>query len=536
MANMKTIAFISCGVVAAFGVIIGMNVGASTQSEEGFEGGVTEQRLSRQLPESNADPFQVISDEDEAARRATSNRRIADEELLTLDSNQSYTAPPVIHMEGSSGDGLDPMASAIVPEEVRPAPVALEQPVIEPVQAPERDYKVPEQAEATPEEAEQAPADTLALEALLRSMQNSTGQRVSIQTFPDQGGRGNIPMTVKEYQGSNRSASGGNRGLAMSPLPDRVETFPNIAPPASSTLPDPANQIPEVQAPQSQPEPATSGVLRTIDPNTPSSYTEGALQKAFGYDAFAAVSTKHDSEYDWRQPYRVAQAAIGIDNNSRIYDTARNAQSFDAGSLLLPGDQRYATLMYGFNSDDAAQLPVFAQLHDYGPGSSAFLNGARVQGNLRLGSESAVMEFDRLILQDGRVVPISAMGISADQGRVGISENVNRHVLSRYSALLVSGLIKGVGDVGTRIIDNRYDTNSGTTIIIGDNASGDTEPRDTFSDADRAAIAMGAVKPIGDELASAAGQGFSRAPTVTAPAGFGFSIVFLEGLTFGQVQ
>ena len=47
---------------------------------------------------------------------------------------------------------------------------------------------------------------------------------------------------------------------------------------------------------------------------------------------------------------------------------------------------------------------------------------------------------------------------------------------------------------------------------------------------------MGAVKPIGDELSAAAGEGFRRKPTVTAPAGFGFSIVFLDGLTFGQVQ
>lgn len=531
MANMKTILLASGGIGVAFAAIIGMNIAASTKDAEGFAGGVSEQKLPRQLPESNADPFTVIADEDEAARRATSNRTIAEDELRKVEGVTAYTAPPVIQLEGSSGDEFDPMAAALVDQEEPPTPVEVEP--IEPVKAPEREYKVPEAPEPVAVAPEPVPpSDPYQMEIMRRALMGKRNFGVTIQQFKDDT-EGVAPMTVQKFSAARDGAGqgAGDAGLPMSPLPEQVMTSDTGAVPT---------EAPVSAKPTSEPDPVPAtgeGVLRTIDPNSPASYLEGTLLNGdLTGNGFAAISTERDAEYDWRKPVKIAEVAIGIDNNARIYDTSRNAQAFDSGAIILPGDQRYATLMYGFNSDDATQLPVFAQLHDYGPASSAFLNGARVQGTLRLSTESAVMEFDKLILRDGRIVPISAMGISQDQLRVGVFKNVNRHTLSRYSSLLVSGLIKGIGDVGTQIIENKYSDNEGTTIIIGDGAS-TAEPDDgTFTDADRAAIAMGAVKPIGDELSAAAGEGFRRKPTVTAPAGFGFSIVFLDGLTFGQVQ
>lgn len=525
--NMKTIVLASVGTLTAFGAIIGMNVAASDSSTETFGGGVSQQTLPRQLPESHADPFQVISDEDEAARRATSNRKIAESES---GGTPAYTAPPVIQLEGTFGDSSDPMAGALVKKvDPRPAPEALEVATIEPVAAPKREYKVPETPQATATPAPSSTSDPLAEAALRGALLNGRHQAVSIQTYSPPQSRSVAPMVLQEFKRS--AGQGASAALPTSALPDP-------APSPVAPLPDPAPAIDLPQRTDAQPaQPGANSrsgaILRTIDPNTPSSYIEGALIDRSGDAAFASFAKEHDADY--RSPYRTAQAAIGIDNNGRVYDTARNAMGFDAGTLILPGDQRFATLMYGFNSDDAAQLPVFAQLHDYGPASSAFLNGARVQGTLRLSDESAIIEFDKLVMQDGRIVPISAMGISVDQLRVGVFKNVNRHTISRYSSLLVSGLLKGVGDVGTRIIDNRY-AKPENVIIIGDGATGTTTPSDSFTDADRAAIAMGAVKPIGDEMAAVAADGFSRKPTVTAPAGFGFSIVFLEGVTFDQVQ
>lgn len=556
MTNIKTIGLISAGVAVAFGSIVVMNIAASGSDADNFEGGVSQQALPRQLPESNADPFQVIADQDEASRRATSNRAVAAEEIARNGGQPSYTAPPVIQMEGNSGDAYDPMAGAWVDQNETPMPEALAETQIEPVRAPEVDYKVPETAPVATQEVTTAPtptnnADDLLLRAMLAGGRSSS-QSISINTFTPPENTGQAPMVIMEF--GEGQATGGNAGLPISQLPNRapapapattgVTTAP--VPPITSTAPSAAPREAPAAPPASVPGPrilptpsgsgAGEGVLRTIDPNNPSSYINGSLFNAGALDRFAGVMSEHDVDYDPRQPVEYAQTAI--DNNSRIYDTARNGGGFDAGSLLLPGDQRYATLLYGFNSDDAAQLPVFAQIHDYGPASSSYLNGARLQGTLRLSAESAVMEFDRLIMQDGRVIPISAMGISADQLRVGVFDNVNRHTISRYSSLLVSGLIQGFGNVGERIVENRFGGGrNGNVIIIGDGSDAGSQNWDgEFTDGDRAAIAMGAVRPIGDALADSAAEGFNRKPTVTAPAGFGFSVVFLEGLPFGQVQ
>ncbi|WP_299592568.1 TrbI/VirB10 family protein [uncultured Tateyamaria sp.] len=530
MASMKSIAIVSGGVVAVVGVIVAMNVVAGDQDTATFDGGVSAQALPRQLPESNADPFQVISDTEEAARRATSNRNVAEEEIARSEGAlQSYTAPPVIQLQGTSGDRSDPMADAFVTDSRKPAAEPLAK--IEPVRPPNVAYKVPVQeveasTNATPPVT--GSPDQWVDDLLRRSMmQGRQSQGISINTYSGSGAGNRVPMNILEFE---EGSAGGNTGLPTSRLPDVVQPLSQ-----DTTRAAPVVALPE--DPQGNADAAATDateVLRTIDPNNPSSYVDGALDIDLGFDHFAAVTREHDQAYDWRKPYQVAQTAL--DGNSSLYDTSRNAQGFGSQTLLVPGDQRYATLVYGFNSDDAAQLPVFAQLHDYGADSSAFLNGARVRGTLRLAAESAVMEFDTLILQDGRTVPISAMGISADQLRVGVFDKVDRHVFERYSSLFVSGLIKGIGDVGNRVVDNRFGGNGDrNVIIIGDGTTNDNS-RDRFTDDDWAVIGMGALSPIGDAMASNAARGFNRPPTVSAPPQHGFSIVFLDGLTFSQVQ
>jgi len=539
MASIKVIGAVSAAVLVATGAIVGMNVLAGGGDEKKFTGGVNGSKLARELPNANADPFQVIDDATEADRRATSNRELA--EQAVADTRQpSYTAPPVIQMEGSSGDAADPMADALVDQEEKPKIEAEPVEEIKPVAAPKRDYKIPEGTAA----AQATTGGAIDAALIFQRAMSQAAPSVAVQDFKDDKEGYGVPMISQRFGDSGGSDKGTSVGMPYSRLPEVTApraSSGSAAPAAAAVAPSaPKAPIIELPSPSSNIEGdgnAPAQPLRTIDPNSASSYTEGALFNPIPEgNNWASLARSHDLDFDGRRPVRVAQNMIGIDNNARIYDTARNAQAFDSGSVLLPGDQRYATLMYGFNSDDAAQLPVFAQIHDYSNGSSAYLNGARVQGTLRLSDESAVMEFNKLILQDGRVVPISAMAISADQLRVGVFKNVNRHTLSRYSSLFVSGLIKGIGDVGQTIIENKYDDSNGTTIIVGDGATTDTTDDDKFSDADRAAIAMGAIKPIGDTMASAAKKGFNRKPTVSAPAGFGMSIVFLDGLSYSQVQ
>lgn len=234
------------------------------------------------------------------------------------------------------------------------------------------------------------------------------------------------------------------------------------------------------------------------------------------------------------QQYSGQQGPLGVDTGNRIYDTARNGDSASVNNTIIrEGDMRYATLLYGYNSDDAQQAPIFATLHDYGDnGGPGYLDGARLQGVLKLSRESAVIEFTKVIHPDGRSFPISAMAVSADLDRVGVAGRVNKHVIERYSSLFVAGLLQGAGQAGQLLLDDG--NNSGTTIIIGDGSTVSSGDSSDLSDGEKVAIAS--LLPIGENMASAAQQGFNRPPTVTAPAGFGMGIVFLEPVTWEDIK
>ena len=232
------------------------------------------------------------------------------------------------------------------------------------------------------------------------------------------------------------------------------------------------------------------------------------------------------------QNYSGQTGPTGVQNGSVVYDTARDRTNTGvSGTIIRAGDMYYATLMYGYNSDDAQQAPIFATLHDYGSnGSYSPLNGARLQGVLKLSRESAVIEFTRVIADDGRSFPIQAIAVSPDLDRIGVAGRINRHVIERYSSLFLSGLIQGAGQAGQLLLDGN--NGSGTTIIVGDGATtGDSTSN--LSDAEK--VALASLLPIGTQLSSAAQQGFNRPPTVSAPAGFGMGLVFLENVTWEDI-
>ncbi len=234
------------------------------------------------------------------------------------------------------------------------------------------------------------------------------------------------------------------------------------------------------------------------------------------------------------QQYSGDQGPLGVDAGARIYDTARNNDSEATGSIIIrEGDMRYATLVYGYNSDDAQQAPIFATLHDFGDnGGPGYLDGARLMGTLKLSRTSAVIEFTKVIHQDGRTFPISAIAIKDDLTRIGVAGKVNRHTIERYGSLFVAGLLQGAGQAGQLLLDDG--NNGGTTIIIGDGSSADSSTESDLTDAEKVAIAS--VLPIGESLAGVAEQGFNRPPTITAPPGYGMGIVFLAPVTWEDLR
>lgn len=189
--------------------------------------------------------------------------------------------------------------------------------------------------------------------------------------------------------------------------------------------------------------------------------------------------------------------------------------------LARSGDIIMARLLYGFNSDDVRGLPIYAVISDFLPnGAVGPLNGARIQGQVAYSQNNAAIIFDSIVLENGREFDIGAIAVSAENGRTGVADRVNRHVLARYGSLFLAGIIQGVGEVAQiRLADD----NNGDTIIINEGGGTVNVDNDEPSDGE---ILAGALAPVGRQLSSAAARGFNRPPTISAPAGMPFALVF----------
>lgn len=189
--------------------------------------------------------------------------------------------------------------------------------------------------------------------------------------------------------------------------------------------------------------------------------------------------------------------------------------------LARSGDIIMARLLYGFNSDDVRGLPIYGVISDFLPnGTTGPLNGARIQGQVAYSNHNAAIIFDSIVLENGREFDISAIAVSAENGRTGVADRVNRHVLARYGSLFLAGIIQGVGEVAQIRLS---DDSGGDTIIINEGGGTVNVEDDEPSEGE---ILAGALAPVGRQLTSAAARGFNRPPTISAPAGMPFALVF----------
>jgi len=228
---------------------------------------------------------------------------------------------------------------------------------------------------------------------------------------------------------------------------------------------------------------------------------------------------------DERSPARPAMTSV--DQYGQPYTTSNQPNPYLAGRsgplvMARGGDMIYATLLYGFNSDDVRGLPIYATLMDFLPnGERGPLHNARVQGQVAYSGHNAAIIFNHLVLPSGREFDISAIAVGRD-ARTGVAEKVDYHTLQRYGSLFLAGIISGIGEVAQYRLRDR---DQGNTIIIG--GEGDIHVGRRGEPTDGEVIA-GALAPVGRNLSSAAQQGFNRPPTISAPAGMGFALVFTD--------
>ncbi len=186
--------------------------------------------------------------------------------------------------------------------------------------------------------------------------------------------------------------------------------------------------------------------------------------------------------------------------------------------IARAGDTVYATLDRAFNSDDPG-APIFATIHDVDEvGIQGPLDGVRMIGTIHYSSSQGAIQFDKGYLADGRPLEVKGLAVSEDTARTGIAKNVDNHELQRYGTLLLATLVQGVGQVGQVLTQNNQQA-------MVDPNTGLLTSTQKFNPYEAAA---GALLPAGQALTAVAAQQFNKPATISAPAGYGLGIVFLE--------
>lgn len=89
---------------------------------------------------------------------------------------------------------------------------------------------------------------------------------------------------------------------------------------------------------------------------------------------------------------------------------------------------------------------------------------------------NASIQFSRIITKDGNIVNGSALAVDEKNARLGIAQNVDFHTFQRYSSLLVSSLIEGVGEAANTML-----TNNRTVTYLPDSDTIVSEPNRKLS-------------------------------------------------------
>ena len=177
-------------------------------------------------------------------------------------------------------------------------------------------------------------------------------------------------------------------------------------------------------------------------------------------------------------------------------------------SRIMPGDQFYAILDIGVNTDEIS--PIRGTIVQ--PGR---LQGAVFIGEPQRMGTKAILNLTRLTVGK-RSYSISAVAQDPVTNRTAVRDDVDHHIMERYGKLVLAAGLEGYADALSRT--RTVERSDGSTETIQDGLP-DSE--------DQALYAAGRV---GQVLVPKFEAGFDRPPTVTVNAGREIVIMFLGEL------
>jgi intracellular multiplication protein IcmE len=194
--------------------------------------------------------------------------------------------------------------------------------------------------------------------------------------------------------------------------------------------------------------------------------------------------------------------ATGQTGNGNNQKQGKTSLVFKAGNVI------YATLDAEVNTDDGGA--VFATVR------GGKWNGSKLIGKIEQGNDNIRLVFTTLTTQDDQrpSIPINAIAIRESDAKQGVAEYKDRHLIERYSSLVVASILSGIGKAAS--------VSTGTTTTLPNGTT--TTTQDAMTDRRMAQIAIG---EIGTNAGAEIRQGFSRPTTYITPANQGIGVIFL---------
>lgn len=221
----------------------------------------------------------------------------------------------------------------------------------------------------------------------------------------------------------------------------------------------------------------------------------------------------YQADLDTSLPYLSVAPA---DNEPRLQ--VSTGQRYGAGGAAFSGDYyatagsiTYAVIVNGADTDTPG--PVVAKIMR-GP-----LKGARLIGSFKENDETTAMvvQFDRVVLQDGTNLDAKAYAIDALKGTLAVKSEYDARLLQRYAPRLAGAFLGGIG--------RTLSQTEQTIVPLGLTGAGIARPKPKFEEG----LYAGAGE-VGDQLAKEIEDMGPDGPIVRLNAGKLIGVLFTENV------
>lgn len=170
------------------------------------------------------------------------------------------------------------------------------------------------------------------------------------------------------------------------------------------------------------------------------------------------------------------------------------------------GDILYARNEILLNSDAPGPAHATVLSGDY--------KGAKLLGGFKKQHNYLHLDFNRLILPDGREYEIESVAIDPEIPASAVRSDVNRHILSRWGGLMAASFLAGFGEAARE---------SGSQI-----SHSDGESYKSYPEMDTTEQLWSAAGRVGEELSSILRRNFDRPSTVTLDPDTNIGVLILS--------